>query len=139
MGLEPLSIKCGFNKFAKQPKPEKMSNSFELLNGPVAEIQRKYEILSDIITEYNGKVHGSQSHANGNNISLVVYYEIPYGKRDEVKQILLRIKFYYYYCLLRYYLVDFSSYSSFLILHQFVLTLFLPRHLLVMLRLDFQQ
>src|SRR5215208_1199616 len=37
-----------------QPKP-KMSNSFELLTGPtVAEIQKKYEILSDIITEYGG-------------------------------------------------------------------------------------
>ena len=43
-----------------QPKP-KMSNSFELLTGPINEIQRKYEILSDIvITEYNGKVNGSQ-------------------------------------------------------------------------------
>ena len=29
-----------YNKFAKQPKP-KMSNSFELLHGPIAEIQRK--------------------------------------------------------------------------------------------------
>ena len=67
------------------PKP-KMSNSFELLTGPIDSIQKKYEILSDIVTEYNGKVHGSQSHANGNNISLVVDYEIPDGKRDEVKR-----------------------------------------------------
>ena len=38
-----------------------MSNSFELLQGPIEIIQKKYEILSDIvITEYNGKVHGSQ-------------------------------------------------------------------------------
>lgn len=45
------------------------------------------EILSDIVTEYNGKVHGSQSHmiAN-NNIFLVVYYEVPEGKRNEVKR-----------------------------------------------------
>ena len=50
------------------PKP-KMSNSFELLNGPtVVEIQKKYEILSDIVTEYNGKVHGSQR-----DISLTPY------------------------------------------------------------------
>jgi hypothetical protein len=50
------------NKFAnkQQPKP-KMFNSFELLTGPtVAEIQKKYEILSDIVSEYGGKVHGSQ-------------------------------------------------------------------------------
>jgi hypothetical protein len=43
-----------------QPKP-KMSNSFELLQGSIAEVQKKYEILSDIvIIEYNDKVHGSQ-------------------------------------------------------------------------------
>lgn len=74
-----------YNKFTKQPKP-KMSNSLELLSGPISKVQRKYEILSDIVTEYNGKVHGSQSNVNGNSISLVVYYEVPEGKREEVKQ-----------------------------------------------------
>jgi hypothetical protein len=70
-----------------QPKP-KMSNSFELLTGPIETIQKKYEILSDIVSEYNGKVHGSQSHiiAGNNSISLIVYYEVPEGKRDEVKR-----------------------------------------------------
>ena len=38
-----------------------MSNSFELLTRPVSETQMKYEILSDIVYEVNGKVHGSQS------------------------------------------------------------------------------
>lgn len=33
-----------YNKFAKQPKP-KMSNSFELLQGHITEIQTKYDIL----------------------------------------------------------------------------------------------
>lgn len=74
-----------YNKFSKQPKP-KMSNSLELLSGHISEVQKKYEILSDIVTEYNGKVHGSQSYVNGNNISLVVYFEVPEGKREEVKQ-----------------------------------------------------
>ena len=70
----------------QQPKP-KMSNSFELLTGPIETIQKKYEILSDIVSEYNGKVHGSQSHnVNANVISFIVYYEVPEGKRDEVKQ-----------------------------------------------------
>jgi hypothetical protein len=52
------------------------------------DIQRKYEILSDIVTEYNGKVHGSQSHiVANNNMSLIVYYEVPAegNKREEVK------------------------------------------------------
>jgi len=33
-----------------------MSNSFELLTGPIDTIQKKYEILSNLVTEYNGKV-----------------------------------------------------------------------------------
>jgi hypothetical protein len=60
------------------------------LTGPILEIQKKYEILSDIVTEYNGKVHGSQSHINGNIISLIIYFEVPEGKREMVRQ-----KFYY--------------------------------------------
>jgi hypothetical protein len=75
-----------YNKFAKQPKP-KMYNSLELLQGPITDVQKKYEILSDIVSEVNGKVHGSQSHivVNANVISLIVYYEVPEGQRDEVK------------------------------------------------------
>ena len=71
-----------------QPKP-KMSNSLELLTGPITEIQRKYEILSDIVTEYNGKVHGSQRGQDprtGQLIDLLVYFEVPLGNREEVKR-----------------------------------------------------
>jgi hypothetical protein len=79
-----------YNKFAKQyqqqPKP-KMSNSLELLSGPIEDIQKKYEILSDIVIDLGGKTHGSQSHiANNNSISLIVYFEIPEGKREEMKR-----------------------------------------------------
>ena len=72
--------------FATTPKP-KMSNSLELLQGSITDIQRKYEILSDIVSEANGKVHGSQSHivTANNSISLIVYYEVSEGQRDEVK------------------------------------------------------
>jgi hypothetical protein len=70
-----------------QPKP-KMSNSLELLTGPIDTIQKKYEILSDlVIVEHGGKVHGSQSHnVTNNSMQLIVYYEVPLGQRDEVKQ-----------------------------------------------------
>jgi hypothetical protein len=77
--------------YSKKPwvnKP-KMSNSFELLQGPIADIQKKYEILSDIVTEYNGKVHGSQRRQDprtGQLIDLLVYYEVLEGKREEVKK-----------------------------------------------------
>ena len=74
--------------FNTQPKP-KMSNSLELLTGPISEIQRKYEILSDIvITEYNGRVHGSQRDRDPKTglIDLLVYYDVPQGQREEVKQ-----------------------------------------------------
>jgi hypothetical protein len=74
-----------YNKFQKQPKP-KMSNSLELLQGSIADVQKKYEILSDIVSEANGKVHGSQSHiVTANVISLIVYYEVSEGQRDVIK------------------------------------------------------
>jgi len=65
-----------------------MANSFELLSGPIADIQKKYEILSDIVIEYNGKVHGSQIDRDPKTgiIDLMVYYEVPEGKREEVKR-----------------------------------------------------
>ena len=70
------------------PKP-KMSNSLELLTGPIETIQKKYEILSDLVTESNGKVHGSQRGQDpktGQLIDLLVYYEVSLGNREEVKQ-----------------------------------------------------
>jgi hypothetical protein len=52
-----------YNKKAwtAQPKPKK-SNFFELLTGPIETIQHKYETLSDLVTEHNGKIHGSQQN-----------------------------------------------------------------------------
>ena len=73
-----------YNKFSKQHKP-KMSNSLELITGPIDSLQKKYEILSDIILDLGGKTHGSQSQISGNDISLIVYYEVPEGKREEIK------------------------------------------------------
>ncbi|MGI9012602.1 MAG: hypothetical protein ACR2F1_15640 [Nitrososphaeraceae archaeon] len=70
------------------PKP-KMSNSFELLTGPSIEtVQKKYEVLSDLVTEHNGKVHGSQRDRDPKTglIDLLVYYEVHDGKREEVKR-----------------------------------------------------
>ena len=69
------------------PKP-KMFNSFELLTGPIDTIQKKYEMLSDIVSEHNGKVHGSQRDRDPKTglIDLLVYYEVPLGQREEVKR-----------------------------------------------------
>jgi hypothetical protein len=67
-----------------------MSNSLELLTGRIETIQKKYEIMSDIVTEYGGKVHGSQRDRDPKTglIDLLGYYEVPAegNKRDEVKQ-----------------------------------------------------
>jgi hypothetical protein len=65
----------------------KMSNSFELLTGPITDIQKKYETLSDIVSEANGKVHGSQRDRDPKTgmIDLLVYYEVQEEKREEVK------------------------------------------------------
>lgn|SRR5574339_223341 len=68
------------------PKP-KMSNSLELLQGSITEVQKQYEVLSDIVISNNGKVHGSQRDRDSRTgtLDLLVYYEVPEDKRDEVK------------------------------------------------------
>ena len=64
-----------------------MDTSLEILQGSVDKIRKQYELLSDLIKEYNGKTHGSQSHILTNNsIQIIVYYEVPEGMREEVKR-----------------------------------------------------
>ena len=92
--VTPMSTKPNYYKKSyyatqqqqnQQLKP-KMSNSLELLQGSIADVQKKYEILSDIVSEANGKVHGSQSHIiAGSSITLIVYYEVLEGQQDEIK------------------------------------------------------
>ena len=50
--------------------------------------KKNMKILSDIVSEYNGKVHGSQCHnvTKTGLIELIVYYEVPLGQREEVKR-----------------------------------------------------
>ena len=68
----------------KQP----VDNSLEILQGSSTdEIRNRYEVLADLIQEYNGKTHGSQSHVLANDsVQLIVYYEVPEGMRDEIKR-----------------------------------------------------
>jgi hypothetical protein len=86
-GVSSKSTYYSKKPWSTTPKP-KMSNSFEYLQGSIAEIQKKYEILSDIVSEYNGKVHGSQRDRDPKtgSIDLLVYYEVPVGNREVVKQ-----------------------------------------------------
>jgi hypothetical protein len=76
-----------YNKKPWSPKP-KMSNSFELLQGSILQVQKQYEVLSDIVIDTGGKVHGSQRDRDTRTglLDLLVYYEVPEGKRDEVKR-----------------------------------------------------
>ena len=64
----------------------KMDNSFEFLEWSPTTIRKQYEFISDIIRDCNGKVHGSQSHLSNNSMYLIIYYEVPEGKRDEIKK-----------------------------------------------------
>ena len=65
-----------------------MSNSFEFSTGPIETVQKNYEVLSNIVTEYNGKVHGSQKDRDPKTglLDLLVYYEVPVGNREEIKR-----------------------------------------------------
>ena len=71
------------NSNNKQP----MDNSVEILEGSPDTIITQYETLSDLIKEFKGKTHGSQSHDLPNNsLQIIVYYEVPEGMRDEIKR-----------------------------------------------------
>ena len=79
------------NKKSWTPKfnnKQSMDNSLEILQGSSTDtIRKQYEVLADLIKEYNGKTHGSQSHILANNsIQLIVYYEVPEGMREEIKR-----------------------------------------------------
>ncbi len=79
------------NKKSWTPKfnnKQLMDNSLEILQGSSTDtIRKQYEVLADLIKEYNGKTHGSQSHILANNsIQLIVYYEVPEGMREELKR-----------------------------------------------------
>ena len=67
----------------QQPKP-KLSNSFELLTT----VQKQYEMLSYSVTEHGRRVHGSQRDIDSKTglMDLLIYYEVPQGQREEVKQ-----------------------------------------------------
>jgi hypothetical protein len=80
------NYKKSWNSKANNKQP--MDNSLEILQGSADTIRKQYEILSDLIKEYDGKTHGSQSHIDANNsIQIIVYYEVPEGMRDEIKRI----------------------------------------------------
>ena len=69
------------------PRPN-MSNTFELLTGPIETVQKNYEVLSDIVTEYNNQVHGSQRDRDPKTglLDLLVYYELSVVNREEIKR-----------------------------------------------------
>jgi hypothetical protein len=77
------------NNNKQQATKPKMDNSLELLIGTIQNIQKQYEALSDIVRDLGGKVHGSQRgdrDSKSGLMDLMVYYEVPQGKREEVKQ-----------------------------------------------------
>jgi hypothetical protein len=78
--------KKSWPKFSSNKQP--MDNSLEILEAPSPKaIRKQYEVLTDLVKEYNGKIHGSQSHILANDsIQLFVYYEVPEGMRDEIKR-----------------------------------------------------
>ncbi len=75
--------KSWHNSNNKQP----MDNSVEILQGSADMVTKQYEVLTDLIKEFKGKTHGSQSHNLPNNaLQIVLYYEVPEGKRDDIKR-----------------------------------------------------
>ena len=63
-----------------------MFNSFELLQGSIDAIQKKYETLSDIVTEYGGKVHVAKETEIQRLASSTWYIMKFHQESDEVKK-----------------------------------------------------
>ena len=78
MNIDVIIIIDGATKYTRFNKIPLLLNA----------IQKKYEILSDIVTEHNGKDHGSQRDRDPKTglLDLLVYYEVPLGQSDEEKQ-----------------------------------------------------
>jgi hypothetical protein len=94
----------------QQTNKQQHSNSIQILKGTEEQVQKQYETLADILSEVNGRIHGSQSHylttggivtnnrvkdVDGyyretatNELRVVVYYEVPgtAEQREEIKQ-----------------------------------------------------
>jgi hypothetical protein len=60
-----------------------MSNSLELLEGSIDLIQKKYEILSDIVTEYILKFTIRNLIFFQNNLISLIVFEVPKGKKKK--------------------------------------------------------
>lgn len=70
-----------------------MSNSYDLTSGHFSDIQKKYEILFDIITELSGKMYGSRSNVMQDNLtSLNVYLKFQKVKRKKQNRSLITSK-----------------------------------------------
>lgn len=74
------------NSWPNSKNKQPMDNSVEILQGSADGVIKQYEVLTDLIKEFKGKTHGSQSHILQNNsLQIVVYYEVPEGMRDKIK------------------------------------------------------
>jgi hypothetical protein len=62
-----------------------MDDSFGFLTGSPESIKIQYEYLSDLM-RFSRKGTWFSISFDGSNIQLNVYYEVPEGKREEVKQ-----------------------------------------------------
>jgi len=62
-----------------------MSNSFELLSGTITNVQKQHEVLSDIVIELNGKVHGSQRIEIQELVHCTLLSIMKYRKERETK------------------------------------------------------
>jgi hypothetical protein len=73
------------NKYSKTKQP--MDNTLEVLQGSSFEVKRKYEILTNLIKQFNGSVLGSQSHIlSSKDLIIVVYFQVPEGKLVDFKK-----------------------------------------------------
>lgn len=61
-----------------------MDNSLEILQGtPIDTITKQCGVLDDLIKEYNGKTHGSQTRILANNFIQIILCTMKFQKERE--------------------------------------------------------
>lgn len=62
-------------------------NSFTYITGTIRDLQLQYEIISSLVQEAGGKIHGSQRGTDEEGkIDLLVYWEVPKGYKGNVNE-----------------------------------------------------
>jgi len=57
-----------------------------LYDGSIVNIEKEYEELVNLVSEYGGRVHGSQLNNDSDSYIIAVYFQIPLDAKEEFEK-----------------------------------------------------